>query len=110
MATKKTIEKLAECFPASRAEHLDIKKAMPEREALKLLHSGFIDCTYRHDECATYYLNREWCSDGAPTIAVILDSNSLLYIVCNAWDIEIANFKSALKAIDFYKTEFMESK
>ena len=110
MATKKTIEKLAECFPASRTEHLDIKKAMPEREALKLLHSGFIDCTYRHDECATYYLNREWGSDGVPTIAVILAGKSILYIVCNACDMEIANFKSALKAIDFYKTEFMESK
>ena len=110
MATKKTIEKLAECFPASRAEHLDIKKAMPEREALTLLHSGFIDCTYRHDECATYYLNREWGSDWAPTIAVILAGKSVLYIVCNSFDIEIAKFKSALKAIDFYKTEFMGSK
>tara|TARA_R110000751_G_scaffold73339_2_gene148339 strand:+ start:443 stop:775 length:333 start_codon:yes stop_codon:yes gene_type:complete len=110
MATKKTIEKLAECFPASMAEHLDIKKAMPEREALTLLHSGFIDCTYRHDECATYYLNKEWCSDGAPTIAVILDSNSLLYIVCNSFDQEIANFKNASKAIDFYTTKFMGSK
>ena len=42
MATKKTIEKLAECFPASMAEHLAIKRAMPEREALQLLHSGFL--------------------------------------------------------------------
>ena len=114
MATKKTIEKLAECFPASMAEHLDIKKAMPEREALTLLHSGFVDCSYSNDECATYYLNREWGSDGAPTIAVILAGKSVLYIVCNSFDndhyMEIANFKNASKAIDFYKTEFMGSK
>ena len=110
MATKKTIEKLAEFFPASMAEHLDIKKAMPEREALTLLHSGFIDCTYRHDECATYYLNKEWGSDGAPTIAVILAGKSVVYYVLDSYDREIAKFKSALKAIDFYTTKFMGSK
>ena len=110
MATKKTIEKLGECFPASKAEHLDIKKTIPERDALTLLHSGFVDCSYSNDECATYYLNREWGSDGAPTIAVILAAKSVLYIVCNSFDIEIANFKNASKAIDFYKTEFMGSK
>ena len=110
MATKKTIEKLAECFPASMAEHLDIKKAMSEREALTLLHSGFVDCSYSNDECATYYLNKEWGSDGAPTIAVILAGKSIVYYVLDSYDREIAKFKSALKAIDFYTTKFMESK
>ena len=110
MATKKTIEKLAECFPASLAEHLDIKKAMPEREALKLLHSGFVDCSYSNDECATYYYKKVYGFNGAPTIAAILAGKSVVYYVLDSYDREIAKFKSALKAIDFYTTKFMGSK
>ena len=110
MATKNTIEKLAECFPASMPEHLDIKKAMPEIVALRLLHSGFIDCTYASDECATYYIDKDWNGEDAPTIAAILVGKSLVYYVLDSYDLEIAKFASGLKAIDFYKKTFMGSK
>ena len=106
MALNTTIERLAEVFPNSAYSHWDIKKVMPEEDAIHFLNSGFIDCTYSNDECATYYLDKHWGSEGAPTIAVVLVADEVCYIVCDPYDQEVQQFKDINAATTFYQQAF----
>ena len=107
MATYNTIKKLAKQFPNSEYAHMDVKLEMAETDARMLLDSGFIDCTYSNDECATYYFDKDWGFEGAPTIAAILINDRVVYEVYNAMDCLVDSFSTSLvDAIECYKTNF----
>ncbi len=74
MATTKTLKALSQRFPDCLPIHQDIKKLMPERDALKLLHAGFTDCSYGNDECPSYFFDVIYAND----VATLM--------VCDAYD------------------------
>jgi hypothetical protein len=108
MATNKTLKALAQRFPECLPIHKDIKKLMPERDALKLLHNGFTDCSWSNDECPSYFFDVVYNDDGA-TLMVVDDiddnynrvSDKIVYVI-SAVDVDgykpYTNIEDAIKA------------
>ena len=63
MATLKTLKRLARKHTECLKVHSDIKALIPEKDALKLLHNGFTDCSWGNDEAPSYYIPSYWCDD-----------------------------------------------
>ena len=99
MATTKTLKALSQRFPDCLPIHKDIKKAIPERDALKLLHAGFTDCSWHDDECASYFFDVIYADDVA-TLCVVLDDEGVHYTIsCTDWVWDIyRNIEEAIKA------------
>tara|TARA_R100001198_G_C5219887_1_gene202403 strand:+ start:866 stop:1264 length:399 start_codon:yes stop_codon:yes gene_type:complete len=107
MATLNTIKKLGSQFPHSVYANVEAKLDMAETDAKMLLDLNFIDCTYSNDECATYYFNKDWGVEGAPTIAAILINDRVVYEVYNSMDCLVDSFGTNLSdAIECYITTF----
>ncbi len=96
MATFNTIKKLGKQFPASVEANIDVKLEMAETDAIHLLNSGFIDCSYSNDECAIYYFDKEWGSEGAPTIAAVLITGRVVYEVYTGMELLLGSFSTNL--------------
>lgn len=108
MATNKTLKALASRFPDCLPIHQDIKKLMPERDALKLLHAGFTDCSWGNDECPSYFFDVVYAND-VVTLMVLDDvddnydriSNKIVYVISGI-DVDpwkpYANIDDAIKA------------
>ena len=72
---------------------------MPERDALKLLHNGFTDCSWGNDECPSYYKPNRWAEDEW----VIMPTEDNDYYVTNYRGAEV--FASIEDAINYYNGE-----
>ena len=99
MATLKTLKRLARKHEECLYVHSDIKEIMPERDALKLLHNGFTDCSWGNDECPSYYKPDRWAEDEW----VIMPTEDNDYYVTNYRGAEV--FASIEDAINYYNGE-----
>lgn len=101
MATIKTLKALSQRFPDCLPIHKDIKKLIPERDALKLLHAGFTDCSYCNDECPSYFFDVIYANDVA-TLMVCEDQNQKVFYTLSYPEINhficYHNIEEAIKA------------
>tara|TARA_Y100000004_G_C8688439_1_gene316403 strand:+ start:166 stop:501 length:336 start_codon:yes stop_codon:yes gene_type:complete len=103
MATNKTLKALSQRFPECLQVHMDIKKLMPERDALKLLHSGFTDCSWGNDECPSYFFDVIYANDVA-TLMVCVDENQKVCYTLSYPEMEhFISYHNVEEAIKAYK-------
>lgn len=110
MATPKTLAKLAATNPSLLNVHLGVKKLMPEDDALALLKSKFIDCSYIESSRASFYLQKNWGKKDIPVIEVCEDlddnftriSGNVSYCIIYDGKSQIKCYSSAQEAIDAY--------
>ena len=120
MATLKTLKRLARQHTECLKVHSDIKALIPERDALKLLHNGFTDCSWGNDMCPSYYAQQNPNID--PISIMVIDdiddeynriSDNVYYSISGEYDgAYISPTKNVDEAIANFKkvTELMESK
>ena len=70
MAKLKTLKALAKKHPECYCTFHEVKIRMPQTDALKLLHNGFIDCSWSQDEAPSFYIPSYWCDDEVTIMAV----------------------------------------
>nr|BAR35128.1 hypothetical protein [uncultured Mediterranean phage uvMED] len=107
MANIKTLKAMAKRFPDCLPIHQDIKTLIPERDALKLLHAGFTDCSWRDDDCPSYFFDVIYADDVA-TLLVVPDEDSGVHytISCSDWVWDI--YRNIDEAIKAYKLKLIK--
>lgn len=102
MANKDTLKKLAKRYPECYPVHMDIKKLMPEKDALNLLNSGFRDCSWKDDECPSFFNESGIYNGDVMTLMAISEGDQISYTI-SATDIdEFNHFTNIDNAITYY--------
>jgi hypothetical protein len=115
MADKDTLKRLAKRHPEFYPVHMDIKKLIPQKDALNLLYSGFRDCSWGNDECPSFFADHGTYKGDVMTLMAIDDVNSdgerisdkITYTVCGH-DIGWNNFANIDNAITYYNHLLLE--
>lgn len=89
-----------------RRAHYELKMQMPLRDLEALLLADFVDGSYTHDECASFYIDVDWNNKNVPVIQVISSGNNLIYWVNRSGEQGFSTF-NINEAINEYKKRYL---